>query len=218
MLKEGNDHFEVTKQQPKIDVCEKRYVFDAHLTDPSQLFNPTGPCPQFDVPQEVAQAVAAKREADNREFTFLASIGVPTAPIVTGRDGGGTPSLTAVPAPGGAEDRTVTASVRPLGVAGSAASASIPLPPTNPRRSTAGASSLSYAAGASATSSARSSASRRGEERRAGRDATALRSSGRTSPEADEREEPTPASTRRTPPPAMPGATPIIASGGFSYR
>ena len=29
MLKEGYDHFEVTHQEPKVDVCEKRYVFDA---------------------------------------------------------------------------------------------------------------------------------------------------------------------------------------------
>src|SRR5690606_38274048 len=29
MLKEGNDRFEVTRQEPKVDVCEKRYVFDA---------------------------------------------------------------------------------------------------------------------------------------------------------------------------------------------
>ena len=29
MLKEGGDHFEVTRQEPKVDVCEKRYVFNA---------------------------------------------------------------------------------------------------------------------------------------------------------------------------------------------
>src|SRR5262245_10545892 len=29
MLKQGYDHFEVTRQGPKIDVCDKRYVFDA---------------------------------------------------------------------------------------------------------------------------------------------------------------------------------------------
>ena len=29
MLKKGNDHFEVTRPEPKVDVCEKRYVFDA---------------------------------------------------------------------------------------------------------------------------------------------------------------------------------------------
>ena len=29
MIKEGNDHFEVTKREPKVDFCEKKYVFDA---------------------------------------------------------------------------------------------------------------------------------------------------------------------------------------------
>src|SRR5260370_27623581 len=29
MLKEGYDHFEVMRLEPKVDVCEKRYVFDA---------------------------------------------------------------------------------------------------------------------------------------------------------------------------------------------
>ena len=29
MLKEGYDHFEATHQEPKVAVCEKRYVFDA---------------------------------------------------------------------------------------------------------------------------------------------------------------------------------------------
>ncbi|NRC57367.1 murein L,D-transpeptidase [Mesorhizobium sediminum] len=29
MLKEGNDYFEVTRRQPKVDVCDKRYVFNA---------------------------------------------------------------------------------------------------------------------------------------------------------------------------------------------
>ena len=28
MLKEGYDHFEITKVPPKVDVCEKRYVFN----------------------------------------------------------------------------------------------------------------------------------------------------------------------------------------------
>ena len=29
MLKVGYDHFEVTRQPPKVDVCNKRYVFNA---------------------------------------------------------------------------------------------------------------------------------------------------------------------------------------------
>jgi murein L,D-transpeptidase YafK len=31
MLKQGNDHFEVAHLEPKVDVCEKRYVFDAEF-------------------------------------------------------------------------------------------------------------------------------------------------------------------------------------------
>jgi murein L,D-transpeptidase YafK len=29
MLKIGNDHFEATHLEPKVDVCDRRYVFDA---------------------------------------------------------------------------------------------------------------------------------------------------------------------------------------------
>ena len=36
MLKQGNDHFEVTHLEPKVDVCENRYVFDAVSVDPIQ--------------------------------------------------------------------------------------------------------------------------------------------------------------------------------------
>ena len=32
MLKQGYDHFEVTHLEPKVDVCEKRYVFNAEST------------------------------------------------------------------------------------------------------------------------------------------------------------------------------------------
>jgi len=47
MLKDGNDHFEVTRLEPKVDVCESRYVFDAEV--PASVrqgsFNPIGTCP-----------------------------------------------------------------------------------------------------------------------------------------------------------------------------
>src|ERR1700685_1192497 len=29
MIKEGNDHFEVSHLEPKVDVCDRHYVFDA---------------------------------------------------------------------------------------------------------------------------------------------------------------------------------------------
>ena len=46
MLKKGNDHFEVTKLEPKVNVCEKRYVFDAQSPGGRALsFNATAQMP-----------------------------------------------------------------------------------------------------------------------------------------------------------------------------
>src|SRR5260370_17342806 len=48
MIKEGYDHFEVTRQEPKVDFCEKKYVFDAEKApdanrDPVFHASPTSP-------------------------------------------------------------------------------------------------------------------------------------------------------------------------------
>ncbi|MCE1237237.1 MAG: murein L,D-transpeptidase [Hyphomicrobiales bacterium] len=68
-IKQGYDHFEVTKLEPKVEVCDKRYVFDAHTTDPnSTMFNPTGACPAYEVPSELKTAVAAKEAEDDKAF------------------------------------------------------------------------------------------------------------------------------------------------------
>ena len=40
MLKQGYDHFEVTRLEPKVDVCEKRYVFNAEVIEPVQPRRP----------------------------------------------------------------------------------------------------------------------------------------------------------------------------------
>ena len=39
MLKEGNDHFEVTNLEPKISVCEGRYVFAAEPVNGSLAYD-----------------------------------------------------------------------------------------------------------------------------------------------------------------------------------
>src|ERR671912_2791471 len=49
-LKQGYDHFEVTRQQPKVDVCEKRYVFNASSPDNASRplsFSPSAQCPAY---------------------------------------------------------------------------------------------------------------------------------------------------------------------------
>src|SRR5437588_830392 len=85
MLKEGNDHFEATRQEPKVSVCEKRYVFDAET---SGRFDPRAKCPVLEVPSEIATPVAAKQQRDEHEFATLVARNTPTAPVRTGADGG----------------------------------------------------------------------------------------------------------------------------------
>jgi murein L,D-transpeptidase YafK len=85
MLKEGNDHFEATRQEPKVSVCEKRYVFDA---ESSGRFDPRGKCPVLQVPSEIATPVAAKQQRDEQEFATLVARNTPTVPVKTYADGG----------------------------------------------------------------------------------------------------------------------------------
>jgi murein L,D-transpeptidase YafK len=90
MLKQGNDHFEVTHLEPKVNVCEKRYVFDAeNPADPSKplSFNASGKCPAFEVPEEIANAVKEKDRKDEIQIAAL-SRSTPVAPIRTNADGG----------------------------------------------------------------------------------------------------------------------------------
>lgn len=95
MLKEGNDHFEVTRQEPKVDVCDRRYVFNAIPFDPMQPFNAQRTCPVFDQPVEVSTAVKTKRDADQKEYANLVKRGTPTAPLKEFRDGGMNPVFAA---------------------------------------------------------------------------------------------------------------------------
>ncbi|SDT33909.1 L,D-transpeptidase family protein [Bradyrhizobium canariense] len=91
MIKEGNDHFEVTKQEPKVDFCEKKYVFDAAkppnaTKDP--VFEASAKCPAYVIPDDIAQAVRQKQEQDDAEMAKLVAKGTPVARMNTGIDGG----------------------------------------------------------------------------------------------------------------------------------
>jgi murein L,D-transpeptidase YafK len=89
-LKQGYDHFEVTRQQPKVDVCEKRYVFDAQAKNFSSRldFDPAGRCPAYQISDEVSSAVRDKTRRDELATLDLIKRGTPAAPIRTGQDGG----------------------------------------------------------------------------------------------------------------------------------
>ena len=66
MLKEGNDHFEVTRQAPEIGVCGRQYVFNAVAQDGRML--PNAACPELYVPEEIEIAVAQKAQQDEQAF------------------------------------------------------------------------------------------------------------------------------------------------------
>jgi murein L,D-transpeptidase YafK len=91
MIKIGNDHFEATHLQPKVEVCNRRYVFDAqppaNSTNPL-AFEPAGHCPSFVVNPRIARAALAKQRADEVEYAQLVKDNVPVAPIYSGLDGG----------------------------------------------------------------------------------------------------------------------------------
>jgi hypothetical protein len=91
MIKEGYDHFEVTRQEPKVDFCEKKYVFDAAKAPDAKrdpVFEASAKCPAYVIPQEVADAVHQKQEADEAETEKLIAKGTPVARMNTGIDGG----------------------------------------------------------------------------------------------------------------------------------
>jgi len=89
MLKVGNDHFETTQLEPKVDVCDRRYVFDAQPANAGKplAFNPADTCPEFVVNPKIAQAALAKQRADEREYARLVAANVPAAPIYSALDG-----------------------------------------------------------------------------------------------------------------------------------
>ena len=99
MLKEGYDYFEVTRAEPKVDVCERRYVFGA---ESSAKFSPADRCPAYRVPEEIATAVREKQQRDETQIAELVSRGTATVPVKMGVDGGMNATfLTAVKSRGG---------------------------------------------------------------------------------------------------------------------
>ncbi len=93
MLKQGNDHFEVTQLEPKVDVCEQRYVFNAEKEPNSTStrplsFSPAGKCPAYAIQDDVAQAVAEKQRKDEYETAELITRGTPSVVARKGIDGG----------------------------------------------------------------------------------------------------------------------------------
>ena len=74
-LKQGSDHFEITRREPKVSVCGRRYAFDTVGGDECKE-DPT-----------LAPAVARKGEEDRRQVAELVAKGLPATRLVYA-DGG----------------------------------------------------------------------------------------------------------------------------------
>lgn len=92
-LKEGSDHFEVTRQEPKIDVCAKRYIFNAVPNDPMKPFDAARPCPAYHLQPEIAQLIQKRQNSEGNDITSLLTRNMPAAPVRTNNDGGSNPAF-----------------------------------------------------------------------------------------------------------------------------
>jgi murein L,D-transpeptidase YafK len=91
MIKEGYDHFEVTRQEPKVDFCERKYVFDAAKPPDAKrdpVFDASAKCPAYVIPDDIVAAVREKQQQDEAAYAKLVAKGTPVARMNTGIDGG----------------------------------------------------------------------------------------------------------------------------------
>ena len=84
MLKEGSDHFEVTNKEPKVDVCEKRYVFN-RVAEEGGEFNAKLQCPPAKTSKSLALAFNAKQSKDQAIFDKILKRNL-TSPFVKPED------------------------------------------------------------------------------------------------------------------------------------
>ena len=93
-LKQGYDAFEATHLEPKVAVCEKRYVFDPAPPEGDTRplhFNPRGKCPVYRLDPMVADAIIEHRRQEQIKMAEYIADGVAVQPIAKGADGGMNP-------------------------------------------------------------------------------------------------------------------------------
>jgi murein L,D-transpeptidase YafK len=97
MLKQGYDDFEATRQEPKVAVCDKHYVFDAAPAAGEKgplHFNPRGKCPAYQLDPTIASVVTKYRHEQEVKLANYIADNVATAPPHVG-DGGMNPVFVA---------------------------------------------------------------------------------------------------------------------------
>ncbi len=84
MLKVGYDNFEITKVPPKVDVCNKRYVFN-QVAPEGTTFDPTGACPATTQPDSLKSAYNDYQSSYETAFSGAVKASVPAPkPTIAG--------------------------------------------------------------------------------------------------------------------------------------
>jgi len=91
-LKNGSDYFEVTKTEPPVLVCGKRYVFGATASGDAEV-SASEPCPALKRDESVEALVAEKVQKDEAKVAELAASGVKPVRLIYA-DGGQNPVFT----------------------------------------------------------------------------------------------------------------------------
>ena len=97
MLKQGYDHFNATHREPKVAVCEKRYVFDAVAPENASRalsFGARDKCPVYQLDPAVADAVLDRQRTEQVKMAEYIADRVSTVPIKKS-DGGMNPVFVA---------------------------------------------------------------------------------------------------------------------------
>jgi murein L,D-transpeptidase YafK len=76
-LKEGVDHFDVTRQPPRVAACGRRYVFNA--ASETAPLAPGQDCPAITVDPAIQPLVAAKQRKDEARVAEIVQSGAPAA-------------------------------------------------------------------------------------------------------------------------------------------
>lgn len=87
-LKEGNDHFEVTKEEPQVAYCGRRYVFNATIDGHA---DPLAACPPLKQDPEIVASVSAKAAKDEEKIAELSESVKPVRVVY--QDGGMHPAF-----------------------------------------------------------------------------------------------------------------------------
>ena len=65
MLQEGYQHFELTRTPPQVDVCDRRYIFNAIA---AEQFSAAEQCPDYTMPEPIATAFQAAQAEHRAAF------------------------------------------------------------------------------------------------------------------------------------------------------